>query len=196
MKLLFVDAINYLLSKCKVPSYPNPWILGLDTIEYELKFGSEIYRYVISDKLKIKVDYNSNRGKKAKDFWINSGIRDYSFKDEIQTETIFSFRNLKASFSGVFKKSILIYNNFELGLNHEIVHKTFQDLINDNEQQTLIFTDNVTILSNDYLRPDCYFKTFTEGNITKNYPLHILTYIELRSAHNIEKMFRAGAFDL
>lgn len=46
-------------------------------------------------------------------------------------------------------------------------------------------------MSNELLRPDCYF--IVQNNQIKN--LSSLTTKELRMAHNLGKMYKAGAFD-
>ena len=45
-------------------------------------------------------------------------------------------------------------------------------------------------MSNDLMRPDCYFLM----NSRKILPLPKCTEKELREAHNIEKIYKAGAF--
>ena len=57
--------------------------------------------------------------------------------------------------------------------------------------QCVLTTHNTGIMSNDLLRPDCYFE-IDSGKIA---PLYQLSDRELRKAHNLEKMYRAGAFD-
>ena len=195
LKIIFTDAINEVLYKCKTPLYPNLWWAGLSMIEYELKNKDTINRYTVAMKQKINLTYPCI-SPADNNFWINSGISDYNFEDGKQIEWWFSYLGVKAPYMGKFKESIKIYDNFSIGLNHKTTHIKFKELIDDNEQQTLIFTDDVTLLSNDYLRPDCYFKTFDTTDNSKNYPLHVLTDRELKSAHNIEKMFRAGEFNL
>lgn len=58
--------------------------------------------------------------------------------------------------------------------------------------QVILSTHNTSIMSNDLLRPDCYF-IMHNNQIT---PLYKFTDKELRLAHNIEKMYRAGAFSV
>ena len=58
--------------------------------------------------------------------------------------------------------------------------------------QVILTTHNTSIMSNELLRPDCYF--IMKNNQIK--PLHQLTDKELRSAHNIEKMYKASAFNV
>ncbi|OHD11565.1 MAG: chromosome segregation protein SMC [Spirochaetes bacterium GWD1_27_9] len=61
-----------------------------------------------------------------------------------------------------------------------------------NDCQVILTTHDTSIMSNDLLRPDCYFLM---DNIPKINPLYKFTDKELRFAHNLEKMYRAGAFD-
>ncbi len=57
--------------------------------------------------------------------------------------------------------------------------------------QVILTTHNASIMSNELLRPDCYFKMGYE----KILPLTSLTDRELREGHNIEKMYRANSFE-
>lgn len=59
------------------------------------------------------------------------------------------------------------------------------------EPQIILTTHNTNIMTNDLLRPDCNFIMDSE-NI---HSLPNCTDKEIRSAHNIEKMYRAGVFD-
>ena len=57
--------------------------------------------------------------------------------------------------------------------------------------QVIITTHNTNVMTNELLRPDCYFIMDDKG-IT---PLFEKTDKELREAHNIEKMYKAGTFN-
>ena len=57
--------------------------------------------------------------------------------------------------------------------------------------QFILTTHNTGIMTNDIMRPDCLFLMHKD----KVRALSALTDRELRFAHNIEKMYRAGAFD-
>lgn len=73
-------------------------------------------------------------------------------------------------------------------------HKLSALIVNELKKitsQVILTTHNTAIMSNDLLRPDCYF--IMQNNQIK--PLYKFTDKELRNAHNIEKMYRAGAFD-
>lgn len=56
--------------------------------------------------------------------------------------------------------------------------------------QTIMTTHNTTIMTNELMRPDCYYIISSNGMA----PLSDLTDRELREAHNIEKMYKAGTF--
>jgi energy-coupling factor transporter ATP-binding protein EcfA2 len=60
-----------------------------------------------------------------------------------------------------------------------------------NDCQFILTTHDTGVMSNELMRPDCLFLM----NRNKIKSLSSLTDKELRSAHNIEKMYRAGAFD-
>jgi len=54
--------------------------------------------------------------------------------------------------------------------------------------QAVLTTHNTSVMSNDLLRPDCYF-FMSETGIK---PMHRFTGKDLRKAHNIEKFYRTG----
>lgn len=56
--------------------------------------------------------------------------------------------------------------------------------------QFILTTHNTSIMSNDLMRPDCYYLM----NNLKILPLSKCTEKELREVHNIEKIYKAGAF--
>ena len=56
--------------------------------------------------------------------------------------------------------------------------------------QFIVTTHNTSIMSNDLMRPDCYFLM----NRRKILPLSKCTEKDLREAHNIEKIYKAGGF--
>jgi AAA15 family ATPase/GTPase len=58
--------------------------------------------------------------------------------------------------------------------------------------QFVLTTHNTSIMTNDLLRPDCYF-TMTKKQIRS---FSNSTQKELREAHNIEKLYKAGSFDV
>lgn len=56
--------------------------------------------------------------------------------------------------------------------------------------QSILTTHNISLLSNDLLRPDCYFLM-----IDKIYPFYKLVDKDLRKAHNLEKIFKGLKYE-
>jgi wobble nucleotide-excising tRNase len=63
-------------------------------------------------------------------------------------------------------------------------------MLRDIGAQVIVTTHNTSVMTNELLRPDCYFFISNKGiqSLSNSTPK------ELREAHNIEKMYRAGAF--
>ncbi len=74
---------------------------------------------------------------------------------------------------------------------HFSLSKRIVKLVSELSCQSIITTHNSTLLSNNLLRPDCYF-VLDKNCLT---PIYQLTNREIRKAHNLEKMYRSGAFD-
>lgn len=74
---------------------------------------------------------------------------------------------------------------------HHALSASIIELLKDINAQTIVTTHNTSLISNELLRPDCYFLMYPE----RIEPLANRTPKILREAHNIEKMYRAGAFN-
>lgn len=87
--------------------------------------------------------------------------------------------------------SFVFIDEFDAFYHHElsifIIEKMKQA-----KSQVIITTHNTSVMSNELLRPDCYFIMEKESVV----PLYEKTDKELRSAHNIEKMYKAGSFNV
>jgi hypothetical protein len=86
---------------------------------------------------------------------------------------------------------------------HHTLSKMIVKKLSQLQCQTLLTTHNTSIMSNDLLRPDCYFEV--RGNVSfkdkglpldkmKNkpglYPFYSLVEKDLRKAHNLEKIYK------
>ena len=92
-------------------------------------------------------------------------------------------RMKKASF--VFMDEFDAFYHFELS-------ESVQSRVNEIQGvQVFTTTHNTDLMSNDLLRPDCYF-LLKDNNIKA---ISELTEKELRQAHNLQKMYKAGAFN-
>lgn len=72
---------------------------------------------------------------------------------------------------------------------HQKLSQALVKKISEVNCQTILTSHNTSIMSNDILRPDCYFELRD-----KQYPLCSLVDKDLRKAHNLEKIYK-GLFD-
>lgn len=86
--------------------------------------------------------------------------------------------------------SFVFIDEFDASYHHKLSEMIVEE-IKKISSQAILTTHNTSIMSNDLLRPDCYF--IMDENIIK--PLHKATKKELRKAHNLEKMYIAGSFN-
>lgn len=89
------------------------------------------------------------------------------------------------------KASFVFIDEFDAFYHFKLAFEVCKQLFNLNCQ---VFTSshNTYLMTNDLLRPDCNF--ILQDNKIK--PLQACTEKELRFGHNIEKLFRAGAFQV
>lgn len=88
------------------------------------------------------------------------------------------------------KVSFLFIDEFDAFYHHSLSALIVEKL-KETGVQFILTTHNTSIMSNDLLRPDCYF-IMTKKQVRS---LSKSTPKELREAHNIEKMYKAGSFD-
>ncbi|MCM1112092.1 MAG: AAA family ATPase [Muribaculum sp.] len=90
----------------------------------------------------------------------------------------------KENFAFIFIDEFDAFYHTDLSI--AIIHKLMME-----ENIQIVFTShNTDIISNELLRPDCYF--ILDDNTIQ--PFCDLTDKSLREAHNLQKMYRAGAF--
>ncbi|MEN5355141.1 AAA family ATPase [Stenotrophomonas sepilia] len=90
---------------------------------------------------------------------------------------------------GDSKVKFLFVDEFDAFYHYSLSIKVIE-LLTEIKAQVIVTTHNTSVMTNDLLRPDCYF--FISGKGIES--LSNSTPKELREAHNIEKMYRAGAF--
>ncbi len=89
------------------------------------------------------------------------------------------------------KVSFLFVDEFDAFYHHSLSALVVEKL-KYTGVQFILTTHNTSIMTNDLLRPDCYFLMSKNKvrSLSKSTPK------ELREAHNIEKMYKAEAFDV
>lgn len=86
--------------------------------------------------------------------------------------------------------TFLFIDEFDAYYHHELSALIIDEL-KKIDAQAILTTHNTSIITNNLLRPDCYF--LLKGGEIRS--LASKTEKELRKAHNIEKMYRAGVFN-
>ena len=99
--------------------------------------------------------------------------------------TLFYFWYLQMS-----KASFVYMDEFDAFYHYELSESIVKRLKKLVDTQIILTTHNTDLLSNDLMRPDCYF--WLDGGKIK--ALSELTEKELRKAHNLQKIFKAGGF--
>lgn len=85
--------------------------------------------------------------------------------------------------------SLIFIDEFDAFYHHELA-KLIVRKLKETGVQFILTTHNTSLLSNDLMRPDCYYLM---GN-NKIQALSRSTEKELREVHNIEKIYKAGGF--
>lgn len=85
----------------------------------------------------------------------------------------------------------LYLDEFDAFYHTKLSREVLMRLIALEDMQVIVSTHNTDTLSNEILRPDCYFE-LKENEIK---PFYKKTSKALREAHNLQKMYKAGAFN-
>lgn len=89
------------------------------------------------------------------------------------------------------KVKFLFIDEFDATYHFELAAKIVTRLNGRKNFQSIVTSHNTYLMSNRLTRPDCTFILSSEGGIRS---LAVCTDKELREAHNIEKLYREGAF--
>lgn len=86
--------------------------------------------------------------------------------------------------------SFIFIDEFDAFYHTDLSIRVIQKLMAEKNLQVIFTSHNTDIISNELLRPDCYF--LLDDNTIQ--PFCNLTDKSLREAHNLQKMYKAGAF--
>jgi AAA15 family ATPase/GTPase len=89
------------------------------------------------------------------------------------------------------KASLVFIDEFDAFYHFELSEAVQRKVNAITGVQIFTTTHNTDLMNNDLLRPDCYF--LLKNNTIK--AISELTEKELRQAHNLQKMYKAGAFN-
>jgi len=88
------------------------------------------------------------------------------------------------------KASLVFVDEFDAFYHFELAESLVRRIRALQHTQIILTTHNTDLMSNDLLRPDCYFLLGDKRILS----LADATEKELRQAHNLQKMYKAGAF--
>ena len=95
-------------------------------------------------------------------------------------------------YAEIFKTSTFMYmDEFDANFHFKAAKSMFEKFKKNSNCQTIITTHNTDIMSNKYLRPDCYLLMFPDKIIS----LMDATDRKLRRGHNLEKLYQSGEFE-
>ena len=86
---------------------------------------------------------------------------------------------------------ILFIDEFDAFYHFELSKAVVELIKSLPKTQVFVTTHNTDLLSNDLLRPDCYFEIVNN----KIHAFNEMTDKDIRKAHNMQKMYKAGAFN-
>lgn len=196
-----LDADNYIL---KLQEFANKmlWFRCLDVREFigvETQENGNIEEYIISNNLvkdfagfladisRQKFDFVQPQ-KGDKQLWYKIGNNAVPFNQTVSTGT----RSLELLFFWMKRMNdakFVFIDEFDAFYHFDLAFRLCKYMFNL-DCQLFLSSHNTYLMTNELLRPDCNF--ILNKNSIK--PLNGCTDKELRFGHNMEKIYRAGAF--
>ena len=100
---------------------------------------------------------------------------------------LFAIREL-----GKSRPSLLFLDEFDACFHHDLAESVLSSMLSDRSMQVIATTHNTDLFSNKTLRPDCLFVLSNSGIVAAA----DATDRELREGHNLERLYKAGEFDV
>lgn len=196
---LFLDFFNFVEKMLYFRSLQDNMYLGLDVSNTNIledivnkKNVSDFEFFLNTAGVECKLSIVNSFGKRSIAFDFENGNQ-IAFQEIASSGTMalalfyFWFQSIKAG-SNV---SFLFIDEFDAFYHHALSALVVEKLIKTGVQ-FILTTHNTSIMTNELLRPDCYF-SMTNKRILS---FANSTDKELREAHNLEKMYKAGNFDV
>lgn len=139
----------------------------------------------VEEKLLIKLD---NEGKQALFFEKNSQLLNFFSVASSGTKALYTFFYWNKT---VRHASFIYLDEFDAYYHHELAENIIEMIKQMNNTQSIFTTHNTNLLTNNIMRPDCYF-ILSEKLIA----FCDATQRELRQGHNLEKLYKAGEFNV
>ena len=157
----------------------------------------EFTRFLAKFGLSYKLGFESVNNQNVLYAYFNGGQK-APFESVASTGTMALYLFYCWSVSAFSNMSLLFIDEFDAFLHYEASEALVKLLKGQPHFQTILTTHNTSLLSNEFSRPDCNFimsrQRDKKGEPIKIANLSNLTEREIRKVHNLEKMYRAGAF--
>lgn len=88
--------------------------------------------------------------------------------------------------------SFLFIDEFDANFHFELAERMLESVKVKKDAQIILTTHNTDLMTNKYLRPDCYLLMLPNKIVS----LADATKRELRQGHNLEKLYQSGEFSL
>ena len=188
---LFVEFVNKMLLFYSLEDRQYQGLqLGSDNItDGIIRSGrvDEFQNFLKSNAINLKLGVKEKDGEKQLITIFPNGVVDFF---SIASTGTRSLALLFYWYTRMDKASFVYIDEFDAFYHYELAESVVTLLKRLESVQIILTTHNTDLLSNDLLRPDCYF-WLNGSRIT---PICDLTEKEIRKAHNLQKMFKAGAF--
>ena len=208
-----LSVLKYIKNNAVLEDNENTWVFidffdFIDRMHYYRFFGSELRYWPLThdiiekgnvadfeqflNDVNIECKLSVVESLDKKDLAFNFNGKNILFRDIASTGTsaltlfYFWFQRIREA-----KVTFLFIDEFDAFYHHELSALIVKKL-KETGVQFILTTHNTTIITNDLLRPDCYFLM----NKRKIQSLAKCTPKELREAHNIEKMYKAKTFNV
>ena len=124
------------------------------------------------------------------ELYFDYGNKLLPFLDHASSGTL-SLTFLFATLHSLIKPTFLFIDEFDANFHFEVAKLMLEKFKQNQNCQTVITTHNTDLMSNGYMRPDCYL-LMTKDKITS---LANATGRKLRMGHHLENLYQAGEFD-
>ena len=150
------------------------------------KFAVTNYR---GFKDRIELDLSNPNGYEFNGFAIKDGNR--IPLASIESTGTDSLKLLYYWLSKISSASFVFIDEFDAFYHYELAFEVCKRLFTQN-CQVILTTHNTALMTNDLLRPDCYY--LIDGKQVK--PINKCTPKDLRQGHNLEKLYRGNGFTI